>query len=58
MSNSRGVIGAGIVGLAVGVFLGNSVKKGIITRQMRTTGRTVLKRARATVGRGLMSWID
>lgn len=58
MSNGRGWMMAGLVGLAVGVFVGNSVKRGTITKQVHSTGRTLFKKARGTVEHGLSSWID
>lgn len=50
---------AGIMGLAVGVVVGNTLKKGLVTRQVRSTGRTIMKRARrGTMGQRLVSWMD
>ncbi|HHY16076.1 MAG TPA: hypothetical protein GX521_08380 [Firmicutes bacterium] len=57
IANGRGVFAAGIVGLALGVYLGNSMKKGSVTRQVRSTGRTIFRRARSTVGNRLDNWI-
>jgi ribosomal protein S19 len=55
--NGRNMITAGLVGLALGVYLGNSMQKGTVTKQMRSTGRTVFKRAWDTVGSTLDNWI-
>ncbi len=57
IANGRGVFAAGIVGLAVGVVLGNSMKKGFVNKQVRSTGRTIFKRARSTMGNRLDNWI-
>lgn len=54
VSNGRGLLMAGLLGLALGVFLGNSAKRGSITKQVRSTGRTLMKRARGTVEH----WVD
>ncbi|NMA60298.1 MAG: hypothetical protein GX956_00250 [Firmicutes bacterium] len=58
MANGRGVMMAGIMGLAVGVLVGNTMKRGLVTRQVRSTGRTLMKRARGTMGQRIVSWMD
>lgn len=58
MANGRSVMMAGLMGLAVGVFVGNTMKRGLVTRQVRSTGRTIMKRARGTVGQRIASWMD
>jgi hypothetical protein len=58
LANGRGMIMAGLMGLAVGVFVGNTMKKGLVTRQVRSTGRTIMSRAKGTVGQRIVGWMD
>ena len=48
----------GLAGLAVGIYVGNTMKKGYVTRQVRTTGRTLMKKARGSVEEQLNNWMD
>ncbi|NLJ74607.1 MAG: hypothetical protein GX331_06380 [Firmicutes bacterium] len=58
MSNGRGIIIAGILGMAVGVFVGNTMRRGMVSRQMRSTGRNLMRRARGTVEHRLGAWME
>lgn len=58
MSNGRGILIAGILGMAVGVFVGNSMRRGAISRQMRSTGRNFMRKARGTVEHRLGAWME
>ncbi|MDI9412682.1 MAG: hypothetical protein QM401_03785 [Bacillota bacterium] len=58
MGNGRGIMMAGLAGLAVGIYVGNTMKKGMVPRQLRSTGKTIIRRARGTVGRQLNDWLE
>ncbi len=45
------------LGLAIGVFVGNSVKRGTIAKQVRQAGRILFKRAQS-IEHDLSSWLD
>lgn len=49
---------AGIMGLAVGVIVGNTMKRGLVTRQVRSTGKTIMKKARGTMGHRIVNWME
>lgn len=44
----------GLVGLAVGVYVGNTMKKGYVTRQ----GRRLMRRAKDGVEQHMDHWLD
>lgn len=58
LGNGRGIMMAGLAGLAVGIYVGNTMKKGMVPRQLRSTGKTIIRRARGTVGRQLNDWLE
>lgn len=58
MANGRNMLMMGLAGLAVGIYVGNTMKKGYVTRQVRTTGRTLMKKARGSVEEQLNNWMD
>ncbi len=44
--------------MAVGVFVGNTMRRGMVSRQMRSTGRNLMRRARGTVEHRLGAWME
>jgi len=48
----------GLVGLALGIYVGNSLRTGSVTRQVRSTGRTLMRKARGQVQQQLNNWMD
>lgn len=58
MINGRGMMVAGLAGLAIGIYVGNTMKKGYVPRQLRSTGKTIIRRAQGTVGRQINDWLD
>lgn len=58
VANGRNMLLMGLAGLAVGIYMGNTMTKGSVTRQLRSTGRSLLRRARGTVEQQLSNWMD
>jgi len=59
VANGRNMLLMGLAGLAVGIYVGNTVMaRGFVTRQLRSTGRSLLRRARGTVEQQLNNWMD
>ncbi len=58
MANGRNMMMMGLVGLAVGIYLGNTMKTGSVSRHVRSTGRTLARKARGQVEQQLNNWMD
>lgn len=58
MANGRNMILVGLAGLALGIYVGNTMNKGYVTNQLRSTGRFLLRRARGTMEHQLNNWMD
>lgn len=58
LANGRNMMMMGIASLALGIYVGNTMKKGSITRQVRSTGRTLMRRARGTVEQQMNNWME
>ena len=58
VANGRNVLLAGLAGMALGIYVGNTMNKGYVTRQLRSTGRSLIRRARGTVEHQLNNWMD
>lgn len=48
----------GLVGVALGIYVGNTMKTGSVTRQVRSTGRTLARKARGQMEQRLNNWMD
>mgnify|MGYP001083897677 FL=1 len=58
LGNGRSVMIMGLVGLALGIYVGNTMKTGSVSRQLRTTGRVLARKARGQVEQQLNNWMD
>ncbi|HBG00441.1 MAG TPA: hypothetical protein DDW87_02545 [Firmicutes bacterium] len=58
LANGRNMMIMGLVGLALGIYVGNSMRTGSVTRQVRSTGRTLMRKARGQVQQQLNNWMD
>jgi len=58
LGNGRNVMIMGLVGLALGIYVGNTMKTGSVSRQLRTTGRVLARKARGQVEQQLNNWMD
>ncbi|MDI9460348.1 hypothetical protein [Candidatus Darwinibacter acetoxidans] len=58
MANGRSMVLMGLAGLALGIYVGNTMNKGFVTRQLRSTGRVLMRKARGTVEQQLNNWMD
>lgn len=58
VANGRHMMMMGLAGLLLGIYVGNTMKKGYVTTQVRTTGRNLMRRARGTVEQQLDNWMD
>jgi hypothetical protein len=58
VANGRNMMIMGLVGLALGIYVGNSLRTGSVTRQVRSTGRTLMRKARGQVQQQLNNWMD
>jgi hypothetical protein len=58
VANGRNMLLIGLAGLALGIYVGNTMNKGYVTRQLRSTGRSLIRRARGTVEQQLDNWMD
>ncbi|NMB00180.1 MAG: hypothetical protein GX971_01460 [Firmicutes bacterium] len=58
MANGRNMMIMGLAGLALGIYVGNTMKRGAVSRQVLSTGRHLMRRARGTVEQQLNNWMD
>lgn len=58
VANGRNLMIMGLAGLALGIYVGNTMKRGVVSRQVRTTGRHLIRRARGTMEQQLNNWMD
>jgi len=58
VANGRNMLLMGLAGLAVGIYVGNTMSKGYVTKQLRSTGRVLLRKARGTVEQQMNNWMD
>jgi hypothetical protein len=58
LANGRNMMIMGLVGLALGIYVGNTMKTGSVSRRVRSTGRTLVRKARGQVEQQLNNWMD
>jgi len=58
LGNGRNVMIMGLVGLALGIYVGNTMKMGSVSRQLRSTGRVLARKARGQMEQQLNNWMD
>ncbi len=58
MTSTRSIIFAGIVGMALGIYVGTVMQRSPAPRQLRMTGLNLLNRARGVVQDGVSAWMD
>lgn len=58
VGNGRNMMMMGLAGLALGIYVGNTMKRGFVSRQVRSTGRHLMRRARGSVEQQLNNWMD
>ncbi len=58
MANGRNMMIMGLVGMALGLYVGNNMKAGSVSRQVRSTGRILARKARGQVEQRLNNWMD
>lgn len=58
MASGRNMMIMGLVGMVLGIYVGNTMKTGSITRQVRSTGRILARKARGQVEQQLNNWMD
>ncbi len=58
LANGRNMVVMGLIGMALGIYVGNSMKAGSVTRQVRSTGRVLMRKARGQVEQQLNNWMD
>ena len=58
MANGRNMMIMGLVGLALGIYVGNTMKTGSVSRRVLSTGRTLVRKARGQVEQQLNNWMD
>lgn len=58
MTSTRGMILAGIIGVALGVYVGTTMQRSPTTRQIRLTSQNLWRRARGVVQNGVNTWME
>jgi hypothetical protein len=58
LANGRNVMIMGLVGMALGIYVGNTMKAGSVSRQLRSTGRVLARKARGQMEQQLNNWMD
>jgi hypothetical protein len=57
LASGRNMMIMGLVGVALGIYIGNSMKTGYVSKQVRSTGRTLARKARGQMEQ-LNNWMD
>ncbi|HHT69337.1 MAG TPA: hypothetical protein GXZ85_08805 [Firmicutes bacterium] len=57
LASGRNMMIMGLVGLALGIYVGNTMKTGTVSRQVRSTGRILARKARGQVEQ-MNNWMD
>jgi len=57
LASGRNMMIMGLVGMALGIYIGNSMRTGYVSNQVRTTGRTLARKAKDQMEQ-MNNWMD